>query len=94
MSTTQSQLDYILDQLSFLPQLEAKKMFGEYGLYCSGKYFALVCDNKLFLKTSKDLVQKIGDDGLRAYAGSKNSLHVPEELLEDKDYLKTIVKVF
>jgi TfoX/Sxy family transcriptional regulator of competence genes len=90
MSTTQSQLDFILDQLSFLPNLTTKKMFGEYGLYRDGKYFAVVCDGKLFLKTSPELVSKIGDDDLRAYEGSKNTLHIPEEILEDKDTLKTL----
>jgi TfoX/Sxy family transcriptional regulator of competence genes len=67
-------------------------MFGEYGLYTQGKYFALVCDNTLFFKSSKWLIKEIRDDGLRAYEGSKNSLHIPEDLLEDHENLPIIVK--
>jgi DNA transformation protein and related proteins len=91
MPTTDSQLNYILEQLSFVPEVRSKKMFGEYGLYSQNIYFGLVCDYKLFLKTSKKLVELIGDDGQRAYPGSKNSLHVPEEIIEDRDQLVKIL---
>jgi TfoX/Sxy family transcriptional regulator of competence genes len=59
MPTTDSQLNYILEQLSFVPEVRSKKMFGEYGLYSQNIYFGLVCDDKLFLKTSKKLVELI-----------------------------------
>ena len=94
MPTTDSSLNYILDQLSFLPELKAKKMFGEYGLYSNGKYFGLICEEKLFLKNTPELVKLIGDDGLPAYPGSKNSLHVPEEILEEKEKLEKIVQAY
>lgn len=28
----------------------ARRMFGEYGLYCDGRVFGLICDDTLFLK--------------------------------------------
>lgn len=31
-------------------QVWARKMFGEYAVYCDGKVVGLVCDNTLFLK--------------------------------------------
>ena len=34
MSTSQSTIDYLLDQLSNLPTVRVRKMFGEYALYC------------------------------------------------------------
>ena len=27
-----------------------RRMFGEYGLHCYGKFFALICDDTLFFK--------------------------------------------
>ncbi len=30
-----------------------RKMFGEYGLYCDGRWSAFVCDDRLFLKTPR-----------------------------------------
>jgi len=94
MPTSQSTLEYILDQLSFLPNVTTRKMFGEYSLYNHGNYFAMVCDSKLFFKTTANLVNLIGDDGLRAYEGSKNSLHIPDVIIEDKDKLKEITNQY
>jgi DNA transformation protein len=37
MSSQQSTVDFILDQISAAGDVSAKKMFGEYGLYCNGK---------------------------------------------------------
>ena len=90
MPSSQSFHDFILDQLSFLPELKSKKMFGEYGIYTQNRYFGLICNNKLFFKSNKWLVAKIGDDGLRAYENSKNSLHIPETILEDKSQLQNL----
>jgi hypothetical protein len=83
-------VDYVLDQLNFLPDLRAKSMFGGFGLYTENIYFALICDNMLFYKTKPLLVDLIGDDKIRAYPGSKNSLHIPEEFLEHRDKIKEI----
>ena len=30
--------------------VSARKMFGEFALYCDGKLVALICDDRLFLK--------------------------------------------
>lgn len=33
MATSQESVDYFLDCLRYIPDLHAKKMFGEYGIY-------------------------------------------------------------
>jgi TfoX/Sxy family transcriptional regulator of competence genes len=43
-------IDYLLDQLSNLPNVRVRRMFGAYALYCDEKVVALVCDNQLFGK--------------------------------------------
>ena len=93
MPTNHSQLDYIVDQLSFLPKLTIKKMFGEYAFYSNDKYIGLICDDKVFLKTNKLLIDKIGDDSQRSCESSKNSLHIPVQILEDQELLKEIFKL-
>nr|WP_319564904.1 TfoX/Sxy family DNA transformation protein [uncultured Rhodoferax sp.] len=50
MATSQSTMDFLLDQLSGCGPVSARKMFGEYCLYFAGKPVGLVCDNQLFLK--------------------------------------------
>ena len=54
MPTSQSTIDFLLDQLSGLPRVRARKMFGEYALYCQEKVVALVCDNQLFVKITPE----------------------------------------
>ena len=42
---------HVLELLSGLGRLEAKKMFGGYGVYCDGHFIAIVLDATLYLKT-------------------------------------------
>jgi len=42
-------MDDLLDLLSNLGHVRARKMFGEYCLYCADKPVALVYDDQLFL---------------------------------------------
>lgn len=35
-------------------QVTYHKMFGDYGVYLDGKMFALVCDDQLFIKITKE----------------------------------------
>ncbi len=48
MGTRQGTVDFLLRQMA--GAVSARKMFGEYALYCEGKLVALVCDDQLFLK--------------------------------------------
>lgn len=41
---------YITEQLYKAGTITYRKMFGEYGIYCNGKLFALICDDCLFIK--------------------------------------------
>ncbi|MFN7096944.1 MAG: TfoX/Sxy family protein, partial [Gammaproteobacteria bacterium] len=50
MASKQSTVDFILEQIAAAGIISAKKMFGEYGIYCDGKIVAFVCDDQLFVK--------------------------------------------
>lgn len=43
-------VEFVADQLQDAGIITYRKMFGEYGLYCNGKNFALICNNQLFIK--------------------------------------------
>jgi TfoX/Sxy family transcriptional regulator of competence genes len=95
MSTKQSTIDYLLDQLSGLKNVRARKMFGEYALYCREKVVALVCDDELFVKITvpgKQFVGKNYEEGF-AYQGAKPSMHIPGDLLEDQKFLCELIDV-
>ncbi len=61
MATSQSTIEFIVEQIVEAGDISARKMFGEFGLYCDGKIFALVCDDQLFLKTTEAAKTYIGD---------------------------------
>jgi DNA transformation protein and related proteins len=44
--------EFVLDQLSALPDVRAKAMFGAYGLYAEDHFFAILDDGRLFFKTN------------------------------------------
>ena len=51
MATSQSTIDYLLDQLAQGGgACSARKMFGEYCLYYQGRPVGLVCNEQLYLK--------------------------------------------
>ena len=95
MSTEQSTIDYILDQLSALRDVGARKMFGEYALYVDGKVVALICDDELFVKITdagKDFVGEHYTEGC-AYKGARASMLISEELIEDREWLTELITV-
>ena len=50
MASQQGTVDFIIEQMSGAGAVSARKMFGEYGIYCDGKMVALVCDDRLYVK--------------------------------------------
>lgn len=95
MATSLGTIEFILDQLSDLAGVRARKMFGEYALYYHEKVVALVCDNQLFVKITqpgKDLLGERFREG-EAYPGAKPSILVAAEDLEDGDSLSQLIRV-
>lgn len=88
MASDKEYVEYVIEQLSCVPALTVKPMFGEYGLYCDGVLFGYVCDNRmLFKKTSSNEKYGMGTD--YPYEGAKE-MYVPDNL-QDKEELAKIV---
>ena len=49
MASNPDFVQYIADQCGGAGKIEARKMFGDYGIYCNGKIFGLICDNGFYL---------------------------------------------
>ncbi len=92
MSTSQSTVDYILEQMADAGTVVARKMFGEYGLYCDGKIFALVCDDELFLKPTDAAKAYIGDYVEKPPFPDAPKPYLLIEDLDDSDWLIGLVK--
>jgi TfoX/Sxy family transcriptional regulator of competence genes len=94
-ATSQSTIDFLLDQLRALPDVRARKMFGEFALYCGDKVVALVCNNQLFVKITpagKALVGKRYEEG-QAYPGAKPSMLIGAEEIDNDERLCELVRV-
>lgn len=93
MASDQHFVDFILDQVNPSGRVTYKKMFGEYGLYFDIKLFALVCDNKLFIKPTAAGRAFIGDVvEAPPYPGAKPSFLI-EDKLEDSDWLNELIRL-
>lgn len=50
MASNLEYVEYVCDQISGAGSITYKKMFGEYGVYCDGKFIGAICDNQFFVK--------------------------------------------
>jgi len=93
MPSDQNFVDFVTDQIKNTGTISTKKMFGEYGIYSSGKLFGVICDNKLFIKATIKGREFIGNPTeLPAYEGAKPSF-VIEDKIEDSKWLSNLVKI-
>lgn len=53
MATSKGYLEYVLEQLSGLPEISYRAMMGEYVLYYRGKVIGGIYDDRLLLKATK-----------------------------------------
>lgn len=93
--TKQTTIDYILDQVSSVPHVSARKMFGEYALYCNGRVVGLVCDDTLFIKITnpgKEFVGEYYKEG-EAYPGAKPSMLIDGDRIEDREWLSELIRI-
>ena len=83
-------VQYVADQLTGAGEITYRKMFGEYGLYCDGKIFALICNDQFFVKITeagKSLAPEL--ETAPPYEGSKP--HFLMEDVDDKEFLTKFV---
>ena len=91
MASSKEYLDYILEQLSELEEIEYKAMMGEYILYYCGKIAAGIYDDRLLVKPVKSAVSLMPDAIYELpYEGAKEMLLVSE--VDDKDFLTRLFK--
>ncbi len=91
MASNPDFVQYIVDQCSGAGEITAKKMFGDYCVYCNGKPFALLCDNGFYVKTTEAGRRLLRAEDLRPpYDGAKPHFYIED--VDDHDYLSTLTK--
>lgn len=84
-------VDYITDQCSRAGEIVAKKMFGDYGIYCDGKIFGLICDDCFYVKPTEAGRKLLRVEKMRPpYKGAKDYFYITD--VDDRDYLSSLVR--
>ena len=84
-------VQYIADQCSGAGDIVAKKMFGDYGIYCNGKIFGLICDEHFYLKPIDEVRPLLRQIDMRPpYEGAKPYFYIAD--VDDHDYLSALVR--
>ena len=87
MSSTKPYLDFILEQLSNIPNLTYRPMMGEYLLYSDDILFGGIYDDRLLVKKVPGNEQFEMSDAI-PYPGAK-----PMYLIEDVDDKEKLTKI-
>ena len=82
----------MIERLSGVGGLEAKKMFGGVGLYSAGRFFGIIYQDRLYFKVSDGTRVKYEGAGMEPFRpGSKPPMksyyEVPPEVVEDSERL-------
>lgn len=90
MATSKDYLQFILDQLSDLPDIRYKSMMGEYILYCRDKIVFYLCDDRLLAKVVPAAVELLPNAPMEPpYDGAKPMLLVED--VDDRSLLTRLV---
>ncbi|PCE30696.1 TfoX/Sxy family protein [Burkholderia ubonensis] len=94
MASSQSTVDFIVEQIAAAGAVSARKMFGEYGIYCDGKMVALVCDDQLFVKPTPDGKAFLGEcDEGPPYPGAKPCFVISGERWDEHEWLSRLIQI-
>ena len=88
LSGSKAFTSFILDQLSDLPEVTARSMFGGVGLYCGGYFFGIIARDRLYLKVDAETradYERAGMQPFRPYpdrSGTMRYYEVPVGVVE------------
>lgn len=91
MASNPDFVQYVVDQCAGAGEIIAKKMFGDYGIYCDGKIFGLICDDCFYLKPTqpvKPMLRTI--DLFPPYDGAKDYYRITD--VDNHDYISMLVR--
>ena len=94
MASDPKTVAFIVDQTGGAPDIGAKAMFGEYGLYCHDRMVALVCDDRLFVKPTAGSRRLAADaEEASPYPGAKPCLVIDPDRWDDSDWMRELFQV-
>ncbi len=90
MASSKSYLDFILEQLSLLDDIQYRPMMGEFIIYYKDKIVGGIYDDRFLVKPTKSAIEMMPDaEYTIPYDGAKQMLLV--DRVEDRDFLKDLL---
>ncbi len=90
MASSKSYLDFILEQLSLLDDIQYRPMMGELIIYYKDKIVGGIYDDRFLVKPTKSAIEMMPDaEYTIPYDGAKQMLLV--DRVEDRDFLKDLL---
>jgi DNA transformation protein and related proteins len=93
--------DYVVrDLMEHIPHIASRRMFGGYGIYYDGIFFALIAEGALYFKVDVETVGRytaLGSSPFRYSAKDRGQVtlsyyEVPEEIREERETLEEWVE--
>lgn len=85
-------VEFVAEQLREAGAIHSRKMFGEYGLYCDGVFFAVICDDQFFVKITPEGEKAFpGLPKAPPYEGAKDYIWVED--VEDRETMTALTRV-
>ena len=94
MSSSQDTVDFVVEQIAGAGVVSAKKMFGEYGVFCDGKMAAIVADDQLYVKPTAagraflEVVEEVPP-----FPGAKPYFLISGERWDDHEWLSELIRL-
>jgi len=94
MSSNQNTVDFIVEQMAGADGVSARKMFGEYGVFCAGKMVAVIVDDNLFVKPTAAGRAFLGEvEEVSPFEGAKPYFFISGELWDDGERLGELIRL-
>jgi len=93
MSSELDFVQFVTEQMQDAGNITHRKMFGDYGIYCNGIIFGLICDNQVFIKPTEKGKKFVGEVvEAPPYPGANNHILI-EDKFESKEWISELVKI-
>jgi len=97
MSSSKEFYEYVVyDVMGQIAGITSRRMFGGYGLYKNGVFFAIISDDQLYFKVGDNNKPDFEEHGSEPFTYNRKDRkeiqltywRVPEEVMEDRDELR------
>ena len=91
MASSKDFVQFVTEQCGGAGEITTRKMFGDYGIYCDGKIFGLICDDRFYLKPTEAVRPLLQTVEMRPpYPGAKDYFYIAD--VDNRDYLSMLVR--